>query len=320
MVVDMGIREFIDENYHHFNAGALADCVKSLEAFLSNGGKLIVTLAGAMSTAEIGRVLGPAIRAGLIHGISCTGANLEEDLFNLVARNEYKKIDWRNITAEGDLELQKEGFNRVTDVCIPENEAIRYVEKVLIEQWLNSQMNTISKSPHEYLFDVIDSGNLDFQGKEENCWLIAAKDMGIPIFTPGWADSTLGNIFSARLIDGTIKNDRIIRTDLEQMKDLASWYKQQDVPVGLLQVGGGISGDFPICVVPMLRQDLGEDVQLWGWFSQISESRPSYGGYSGATPNEKISWEKIDVDTPKFIIESDATIVLPLIFSYLLEK
>ncbi len=315
----MGVRRFIDDNYHHFNAGALADCVKSLEDFLNSGGKIILALAGAMSTAEIGRTLGPAIKAGLIHGISCTGANLEEDLFHLVARNKYKKIDWRNISAEDDLILQKSGFNRVTDVCIPENEAIRYVENILVNIWLNAQENGDSRAPHEFLFDVIDSGDVEFQGEEENCWLIAAKEMEIPIFTPGWADSTLGNIFSARLIDGTINNDRIINTDLQQMKKLAEWYRRQDSPVGLLQVGGGISGDFPICVVPMLRQDLGEDVELWGWFSQISDSRPSYGGYSGAPPNEKISWEKLGVDTPKFVIESDATIVLPLMLSYLLE-
>tara|TARA_B100001750_G_scaffold221974_1_gene210980 strand:- start:1346 stop:2302 length:957 start_codon:yes stop_codon:yes gene_type:complete len=316
----MNIRRFVDENYHHFNAGALADCVRSLEGFIGSGGKMVVTLAGAMSTAEIGRTLAPAIRAGLVHGISCTGANLEEDLFNLVARNKYKKIDWRNMTSEDDLALLKSGYNRITDTCIPENEAIRCVENVLVEKWLNGEKDGCSKPPHEYLFEVIESGKIEMQGDPLHCWIIAAKEMSIPIFTPGWADSTLGNIFSARMIDGTIKNDQIIRTDLQRMKDLALWYKEQEGPVGLLQVGGGISGDFPICVVPMLRQDLGEDVELWGWFSQISESRPSYGGYSGAPPNEKISWEKLGVNTPKFVIESDATIVLPLIFSYLLEN
>jgi deoxyhypusine synthase len=143
--------------------------------------------------------------------------------------------------------------------------------------------------------------------------------MNIPIFTPAWADSTLGNIFSAHLIDGSIESSSIIRNDLDRMKDLAEWYRNQNNPIGFLQVGGGIAGDYPICVVPMLRQDLGLEVPMWAWFAQISESRPSFGGYSGAPPNEKISWGKIAVDTPRFVIESDATIVLPMILQYLLD-
>ncbi|RZD53997.1 MAG: deoxyhypusine synthase [Methanobacteriota archaeon] len=314
-----GVRQFIDQNYHHFNAGALADCTRSLEEFLTHGGKLIVTLAGAMSTAEIGRSLAPAIRAGLVHAISCTGANLEEDLFNLLAHDSYEKIDWRNLTPEDDVKLQERGLNRVTDTCIPESEAIRVVEKILLQTWLNAEENGETKPPHHYLFDVINSDDIEFQANPEESWLVAAQQMQIPIFTPAWADSTLGNIFSARLIDGTISSDKIITTDLQRMGDIATWYHEQKSPLGILQVGGGVAGDFPICVVPMLRQDLGEDVDLWGWFAQISESNPSYGGYSGAPPNEKISWEKLGIETPRFVIESDATIVLPLILCYLLE-
>ncbi|HJM19703.1 MAG TPA: deoxyhypusine synthase family protein [Candidatus Thalassarchaeaceae archaeon] len=315
----MGVRDFIEEHYRHFNAGVITSCVQSLEEFIKNGGKLMVTLAGAMSTAEIGRTLAPAIRAGLVHGISCTGANLEEEVFNLVARNHYENVDWRNTTAKDDWNLRKRGMNRVTDTCIPEDKAVRYIEKILLKKWLDAEKKGECKPPHEYLMDVIKSAEIDFQVDPNNCWLIAADEMDVPIFTPGWADSTLGNILSARVMDGTLTSDGIITTDLQRMQELALWYSSQQNPVGLLQVGGGIAGDFPICVVPMLRQDLGEDVALWGWFAQISESRPSYGGYSGAPPNEKISWDKLGVETPRFVIESDATIVLPLIFTYLLE-
>jgi deoxyhypusine synthase len=103
------------------------------------------------------------------------------------------------------------------------------------------------------------------------------------------------------------------------MLELAQWYEAQDQPVGFLQVGGGIAGDFPICVVPMLNQDLDHGVPLWSWFAQISESSTSYGGYSGAPPNEKITWGKLSPETPRFIIESDATIVLPLLIGYVLD-
>jgi deoxyhypusine synthase len=89
--------------------------------------------------------------------------------------------------------------------------------------------------------------------------------------------------------------------------------------VGFFQIGGGIAGDFPICVVPSIKYDLGEPVKPWAYFCQISDSTTSYGSYSGATPNEKITWDKLTRDTPMFVVESDATIVAPLLLSALLE-
>ena len=142
--------------------------------------------------------------------------------------------------------------------------------------------------------------------------------MNIPILVPGWEDSTLGNLFAAACLRGDLSPDMVLG-GIHYMIDFADWYKSKTKPIGFLQIGGGIAGDFPICVVPMLNQDLGEKVPFWSWYAQISESSPSFGGYSGAPPNEKISWGKIGIDTPRFVIESDATIVLPLILTCLME-
>ncbi len=314
----MAIRDFIKRHYHHFNAGALADCAESLNEFLDNDGRLIITLAGAMSTAGIGRSLAPAIRAQKIHAICCTGANLEEDLFRLVASSSYERIDdWRDLTAESDAELAKRGKNRVTDVAIPEEEAIRYIEKPLLQLWKDAEAAGDRRFPHEYLYDLLLHGGLEFDSDPKDSWLMAAADANLPIFVPGWEDSTLGNILVSRVIDCTLQSPDIVKGGLHSMQALADWYREDDSSTGILQVGGGIAGDFAICVVPMLRQDVGEEVPLWSWFGQISESRPSYGGYSGAPPNEKISWGKLGVETPRFVIESDATIVLPLILESL---
>ena len=314
----MVIRDFIKRHYHHFNAGALADCAESLNGFLENDGRLMVTLAGAMSTAGIGRSLAPAIRSQKIHAICCTGANLEEDLFRLVASSSYERVDdWRDLTAESDADLAERGMNRVTDVAIPEEEAIRYIEKPLLQLWKDAEAAGDSRFPHEYLYDLLLHGGLEFDSDPNDSWLMAAADANLPIFVPGWEDSTLGNILVGRVIDCTLQSPDIVKGGLHSMQALADWYREDDSPTGILQVGGGIAGDFAICVVPMLRQDVGEDVPLWSWFGQISESRPSYGGYSGAPPNEKISWGKLAVDTPRFVIESDATIVLPLILESL---
>jgi len=271
-----------------------------------------------MSTAEIGRTLAPAIRAQKVHAICCTGANLEEDLFSLVARSHYESIDdWRELTAGDEVELRERGMNRVTDVAIPEEEAIRLIEAPLMSLWEDAEAAGDRRFPHEYLYDLLLHGDLQFDADPSESWLMAAADANLPIFTPGWEDSTLGNILAAKVLDCSLKSPDIVGGGLHAMQALADWYREDDSPTGLLQVGGGIAGDFAISVVPMLRQDAKVDVPLWAWFAQISESRPSYGGYSGAPPNEKISWEKLDEDTPRFVIESDATIVLPLLLAAL---
>jgi deoxyhypusine synthase len=150
--------------------------------------------------------------------------------------------------------------------------------------------------------------------------VIAACEKDLPLFVPGWEDSTLGNFYAAHCIRGKVRNVGTVRSGIEYMIALADWYKTTSArhSIGFFQIGGGIAGDFPICVVPMLNQDLRVDSPRWGYFCQISDSTTSYGSYSGAVPNEKITWGKLDRDTPKFVIESDATIVAPLIFAYLL--
>ena len=317
----MSVRQFVDQHFRHFNAGELARAAHSLTQFLAGGGKIFLTLAGAMSTAELGRSLAPMIRAGHIAGISCTGANLEEDLFNLVAHNSYVSIEnWRNLSAEDDAELLRQNLNRVTDICIPEEEAFRKIEHHIVSCWKEADESNISKLPHEFFYQLLMSEVLEptYEANPDDSWLLAAAQTNLPLYVPGWEDSTLGNIFAARCIEGEISSTTL-KNGIEYMIQLAQWYEARTESLAFLQIGGGIAGDFPICVVPLLHQDLERKVPLWSWYCQISESSPSYGGYSGAPPNEKISWGKLAVETPKFVIESDATIVAPLLFGYVLD-
>ena len=317
----MSVRTFVDQHYRHFNAGELARAARSLTQFLADGGKIFLTLAGAMSTAELGRSLAPMIRAGHIAGISCTGANLEEDLFHLVAHNSYVSIEnWRNLSAEDEAELLEKKLNRVTDICIPEEEAFRKIEHHIVSCWKEADRQGLSKLPHQYFYQLLQSGVLEssFEANPEDSWLHAAEKINLPIFVPGWEDSTLGNIFAARCIEGEIR-PTAVKNGVEYMIQLAQWYESRTDSLAFLQIGGGIAGDFPICVVPMLHQDLNRNVPLWSWYCQITESSPSYGGYSGAPPNEKITWGKLNIETPKFVIESDATIVAPLLFGYVMD-
>lgn len=323
------ISKFIAHNYRHFNAAALLDAAKGYEAHLASGGKMLVTLAGAMSTAELGISLAEMIRRDKVHAIVCTGANLEEDIFNLVAHDYYERVpEYRQLTAADEQALLNRHMNRVTDTCIPEGEAMRRIEVVVAEEWVAADRAGESWFPHEFMYKVLRSGKLKkyYQIDPRNSWMLAAAEKDLPIIVPGWEDSTLANMYAGRIITGEVKRVHTVRTGIEYMAWLAGWYtktaktlRNGEGSIGFFQIGGGIAGDFPICVVPMLHQDLGRrSVPLWGYFAQISDSTTSYGSYSGAVPNEKITWGKLGAKTPKYIIESDATIVAPLIFSWVL--
>lgn len=320
------IRAFMDTNYLHFNARETVAAARAYERHIDGGGRMLVSLAGAMSTAELGISLSRMIREDKVHAISCTGANLEEDLFNLLGHDDYEVVaDWRALSVSDEVSLYERGFNRVTDTCIPED-IMRLLEARLIERWVQASEEGVRKFPYEYLYDILRSGELEehYQVDAEHSWIIAAMEKGLPVYSPGWEDSTIGNMFAANVIGGRVPDHLCYRTGTEQFADLVRWYLENhggepgDPSVGFFQIGGGIAGDFAICVVPSIIQDMRQDVPFWGYFCQITDAEVSYGGYSGAVPNEKITWGKLAGDTPKFLVKSDATIVAPLIFSYVL--
>lgn len=289
---------------------------------------MFLTLAGAMSTAELGLSLAEMIRQGKVHAICCTGANLEEDIFNLVAHDYYERVPhYRDLTPADEQRLLERHMNRVTDTCIPEMEAMRRIESAVLEEWVKADQAGERYFPHEFMYKILLSEKLkeSYQIDPANSWMLAAAQQNLPLFVPGWEDATLGNMYAGHCMSGDVKNVHTVRTGIEYMMALAQWYTHQAKPIGengsigFFQIGGGIAGDFPICVVPMLHQDLQRtEVPLWGYFCQISDSTTSYGSYSGAVPNEKITWGKLGVSTPKYIIESDASIVAPLIFAMIL--
>jgi len=320
----MSIVDFMEKNFKHFNARETLDAAKAYHEFTKDGGKMVLALAGAMSTAEIGITLAQMIRSGKIHAVSSTAANLEEDLFNLLANNNYKFVpNYRYLSPEEDEKIRDEGYNRVTDTCIPEDVMLT-MEAELRKYWIQATHSGESYFPYEYMYRLVKDGF--FEGKNqipmEHSWVVAAYEMNIPIYTPGWADSTLGNMFTSNVILDKIENHSAIKTDTMQFEHIVRWYMENDKnsPIGFFQIGGGIAGDFAMCCVPSIIQDLEEDCKHWSYFCHIGDSTLSYGSYSGCTSNEKITWFKLSKDTPAFSINSDASIVAPLIFQYVLER
>ncbi len=316
------VSAFIATHFRHFNSATLHDAAEAYKAHIDKGGQMLVSLAGAMSTAELGRSLAPMIRAGKIHAISCTGANLEEDLFNLVAHDEYERMpDYHELTAEDDTALAKRNINRVTDTGIPEKAAMTPIEGAFNDELDHAKLEHERLFPHEVLFAIVNSGILktQYQGDPANSWLVAAAEEEIPIVVPGWEDSTLGNVFAAECLAGTYEPS-LIKGGIEYMMALADWYQEtaRDHPMGFCQLGGGIPGDFSICVVPMLEQDAKRPTEKWQYFCQFTDADESMGGYSGALPNEKASWGKLPPDAPMFNIKGDATINFPLLAAYVM--
>ena len=317
------VSDFIDQHFLHFNAAALKEAAQGYQKHLDAHGKMLISLAGAMSTAELGKSLAEMIRQDKVQIISCTGANLEEDVMNLVAHDHYKRVPhYRDLSPAEERKLLDQGYNRVTDTCIPEEEAFRRLQSHIYDLWKQAQEKGERYLPHEYLYQLINSGVLEqyYQIDPAHSWMVAAAEKNLPIVCPGWEDSTMGNIFASYCYKGELQ-PQIVKSGIEYMTYLSQWYIDNSggPGVGFFQIGGGIAGDFPICVVPMLYQDLEmEDIPFWAYFCQISDSTTSYGSYSGAVPNEKITWGKLDENTPKYIVESDATIVAPLIFAWLL--
>jgi deoxyhypusine synthase len=319
------ITQFLNHHFRHFNAGTTVKAAAAFASHLNSGGKMMVAIAGAISTSEIGLSLAEMIRQNKVHAVTCTGANLEEDVFNLVAHDHYVDIpDYRTLNMSDERTLRNRGLLRVTDRCIPEREAVDFVVSAMERVWVDAEHSGVRKFPHEAIFQVLQDREVQarFQTDPGHSWLYCSMEKGIPIFVPGWEDSTLGNSFAVHCVTGAVSSVETVRSGVEYMIALIDWYQTaaEGHDMGFFQIGGGIAGDFPICVVPLLRDELcKQSIPVWKYFCQISDSTTSYGSYSGAPPSEKITWGKLDEASLVFTIESDASIVAPLIFAYVLD-
>ncbi len=320
------VSRFIQHHYRHFNAASLVDAAKGYVAHLDKGGKMMITLGGAMSTAELGLSLAEMIRQDKVHLITCTGANLEEDVFNLVAHDYYERVPgYRSLTAEDEQALLDRHMNRVTDTCIPEGEAMRRMEKAMLEVWADADKKGERYFPHEFFYKVLLSGKYEkyYQIDPKNSWMLAAAKKNLPIVVPGWEDATLGNMYAAAVIRGDVKNVHTVRTGIEYMTWLAEFYTRtatkkkhaRHVPNRRRHFRR-----FPdlascrccirICCAPACRS---------GATSARSAIQPrATAAIPAQCQTKKSRGGKLGVKTPKFIIESDATIVAPLIFAHVL--
>lgn len=331
------ISEFAQRTLRHCNGGSTLQAALWLKDHLDHGGKLVVTIAGALSSFEVGVMLAELIRQDKVHLVSATGANHEESYYRYVAHSHYANIPrYTELTPEQEAELRDAGLRRITDTFLPEDESVRIMEPHLLKMWQRAQKTGERYFPHEY-FRRLFAENLiqpDKQAKAEDCWAFAAYEKSIPIVIPGFEDSTMGNIFASYTYAGKYRQKNkggkkivldptIMKSGVEYFTYLYDWYMQTAAkqPIAFLQLGGGIAADFPICTVPSLKHDLQlhNKVRDWAGFIEIGSSPMSYGSYSGAGGKEKITWDKLSTKSYYQIIQSDVTVVFPWMAAILLE-
>lgn len=325
------ISTFAEHTLNHLNGGSTLQSALWLKNHLDNGGKLVVTLAGALSSFQIGVMLAELIRQGKVHLVSATGANHEESYYRYVAHSHYAYIPrYTELTPEQEAELRDTGLRRITDTFLPEDESVRIMEPHLLKMWKDAETKGESYYPHEYFRRLFAEKliSADPQANPDDCWTRAAYEKNIPIVIPGFEDSTMGNIFASYTYNGPHKkkniptvNPSVMKTGLDYFHLMYDWYMKEskDAPIAFLQLGGGISADFPICVVPSLKHDLGvAKIRDWAGFIEIGSSPMSYGSYSGAGGKEKITWDKLSTKSYYQIIQSDVTVAFPWIAAVLL--
>jgi len=327
------VSKFAERTLMHCNGGSTMQAALWLKEHLKNGGKLVVTLAGALSSFEVGVMLAELIRQDKVHLVSATGANHEESYYRYVAHSHYANIPrYTELTPEQEAELRDAGLRRITDTFLPEDESVRIMEPHLLKMWKDAAKKGEKYFPHEY-FRKLFAGKLikpDPKANPDDCWTLAAYEKNIPIIVPGFEDSTMGNIFASYTYDGphkkkgdTVLDGSVMKNGLDYFHLMYDWYMKESktAPIAFLQLGGGISADFPICVVPSLKHDLKlhDKVRDWAGFIEIGSSPMSYGSYSGAGGKEKITWDKLSTESYYQIIQSDVTVAFPWIAAVLLD-
>lgn len=326
------VSAFAEKTLNHCNGGSTMQAALWLKQHLKGGGKLVVTIAGALSSFQVGIMLAELIRKNKVHLISATGANHEESYYRYVAHSHYAYIpNYTELTPKQEAELRDAGLRRITDTFLPEDESVRIMEPHLLKMWKQAEKKGERYYPHEYFRRLFAEKLIspDPKANPNDCWAYAAYQKDIPIVVPGFEDSTMGNIFASYTYNGPHKKKGGVTVDRDVMKSgldyfhlMYDWYLKESKkhPIAFLQLGGGIAADFPICVVPSIKHDLHlTKARDWAGFIEIGSSPMSYGSYSGAGGKEKITWDKLSTESYYQIIQSDVTVAFPWIAAVLLD-
>jgi deoxyhypusine synthase len=292
-----------------FNGGRLAEGCDLFGRMIDSGATIALTVTGAMSPAGMGGAIQAMIEAGFVDLVIATGANLYHDLhfaLKLPVVQGHFQVD--------DRELYRAGIERIYDVFITEDSLLdtdAFVREALEKAPRALRGRISTPQLHHYLGHLV----LENAPLPEKSWVATAARWDVPVFTSSPGDSSIGmNVAAMKLRGG----ETTIDPDLDVLQSTAVVY---DAKVnGVVILGGGSPKNFYLQTQPTLWQIL--DLNRGGheYVLQISTDSPQWGGLSGATPSEAISWGKVQANMMKnhVVVYSDATVAAPLVFAYAL--
>ncbi len=292
-----------------YNGGRLCEACKIYEKMIEEDVTICLTLSGALTPTGIGGFIVELIKNGLVDFIISTGANLYHDIHFALDLPVYQG-DFR----VDDKDLLKAKIVRIYDIFLPEETLLKtdaFIQEIFKKNISKKSVSTA------YFHNLIGKELLDKSKKSQYSILAASAKNNIPIFTPSPADSSIGmNLAKLKLNNEGI----IIDTDLDILESTA--IVNQSAMTGAIELGGGAPKNFYMQTQPMLNQIMNIDKGGHNYFIQITADAPHWGGLSGATPSEAISWGKIKPNQLKndVVVYCDVTIAAPILFSYMLSK
>ncbi len=314
-----GVAETIENSFLAYNAARLREAArlyarKMLEPEVTVG----CSLAGALTPAGLGpSCIVPLIEAGFIDWIVATGANLYHDLhfaFNCALFEGDFRLD--------DGKLYDAGVVRIYDVLLGRDECLLATdERLRAVIQLPEFQRTMGTSELHHMLGEHCAKAEDEAGLGRVSVLAAAYRNDVPVYTSSPGDSTIGlEVAAIRFGGSKLVMDSIV--DVNETTAIVRAAKQPGKRSGVLLLGGGSPKNFTLQTVPHLTDSLGLESKGHDYFLQITDARPDTGGLSGATPNEAVSWGKVDPEqAPASVVcYTDTTLALPLLASYVLAK
>lgn len=313
------VTEVLEQTFLAYNAARLREAAqlftqKMLEPEVTVG----MSLAGALTPAGIGAsCIVPLIEAGFVDWLVATGANLYHDLhfaFNCKLAAGDFRVD--------DTALHEAGVVRIYDVLLSRDECLLATDQRLRTLLLRPEFQrTMGTAELHHLLGKYAAEAEDEAGLPHVSILAAAYRADVPVYTSSPGDSTIGlEIAAVRLGGAKLALDPIV--DVNETAGIFFATRKPERKSAVVLLGGGSPKNFVLQTAPHLTDSLGLDVTGHEYFLQITDARPDTGGLSGATPQEAVSWGKVDPDrVPDAVVcYVDTTLAAPLLTSYALSR
>src|SRR5271163_4634620 len=314
-VANAGVPALIDDIFLSYNAGRLREaCQIYATKMLAEDTTVGFSLSGALTPAGLGiSCLVPLVKAGFIDWIVSTGANLYHDTHFALGMDMHQSRPGLN-----DLQLRAEQVIRIYDIVFDYDNLLgtdRFYRTLCRGE---AFQRTLGTAEFHHLVGRYLAAREDETGRRGRSLLAAAYRQAVPVFTSSPGDSSIGMNLAALQLEGSALRIDPLR-DVNQSASIV-WDAKTRGPSGVFILGGGSPKNFLLQTEPQIQEVLGLDESGHDFFLQVTDARPDTGGLSGATPQEAMTWGKVNPDQLPDTVTCyvDSTIALPLLTVYAL--